>query len=226
MNSIRAEDSIQQAATRKIRWGVSFNLYWTTLHGNNLPSKYFAKPSLGMNIRAEYYFNKWLGLGAGFGYQQRGAGIINPDNSGGAFSHPWVVNSSGVQGDVDSTYLEKLRFNTLEFPITILLRTPKEVVKGIRLSAAAGVIYLYNIEANDVYQSVIDGFHKSTPVTSQYIRHDLGYQLSAGLDIDAGGNGTMFQLHFVYNEGLGNVFAAGQGSGTQVAYGIRLACLF
>ncbi len=226
MNSIKAEDSVQMTLTKKFRWGVSMNLYWTKFHGSDLPISYYAKPSMGMNIRAEYYFNSWFGLGAGFGYQQRGTGIVNVDNSGGAFSHPWIVNQYGTQGDVDSTYLEKLRFNTLEFPLTILLKTPKDVVKGIKLSAAAGIIYIYNIEANDVYQSIVDGFHKSTDVTSQYIRHDLGYQLSAGIDIDTGGNGTLFQLHFVYNEGLGNVFAAAQGTGTQVSYGLRFACLF
>lgn len=226
MNSIKAEEFEQKPFAKKVRWGVSFNLYWTQFRGNNLPASYFAKPSLGINIRAEYYVTSFLGLGAGFGYQQRGAGIINPDNSGGAFSHPWIVTTNGVQGDVDSTYLEKLRFNTLELPVTLLLRTPKDVVKGIRISGAAGIIYMYNIEANDVFQSIVDGFHKSTDVTGQYIRHDLGFQLSAGFDIDAGGNGAVFQLHFVYNEGVGNVFAAGQGTGTQVAYGIRFACLF
>jgi hypothetical protein len=226
MNSIKAEEAVVSPFEKNFRIGVSFNLYWTKLQGSDLPVSYFAKPSLGMNIRAEYYFNSFLGLGAGFGYQQRGTGVVNPDNSGGAFSHPWIVNKYGVQGDVDSTYLEKIRFNTLELPVTVLLRTPKEVIKGVRLSAAAGVIYMYNIEANDVFQSIVDGFHKDTPVTADYVRHDLGYQLSFGADIDAGGAGTIFQLHFVYNEGLKNVFAAGQGTGTQAAYGIRLACLF
>lgn len=226
MNSIRAEASPKAPFEKDFRIGASFSIYWTKFTGSDLPSQYFAKPSLGMNIRAEYYFLPFLGVGAGIGYQQRGTGVINPDYSGGAFSHPWIVNKNGVQGDPDSTYAEKIRFNTIEFPVTVLLRTPKDVIKGVRLSAAAGVIYLYNIEANDVHQSIVDGFHKSTPVTADYIRHDLGYQLSIGADIDAGSSGTIFQLHLVYNEGLKNVFAAGQGTGTQVAYGLRLACLF
>lgn len=226
MNSIKAEEQPATPFDKNFRIGVSFNLYLTKFRGSDLPQEYFAKPSLGMNVRAEYYFLPFLGVGAGFGYQQRGTGVINPDYSGGAFSHPWVVNKNGVQGDPDSTYLQKIRFNTLELPVTLLLRTPKDIAKGVRLSAAAGVIYLYNIEANDVYQSIVDGFHKETPVTADYIRHDLGYQLSFGADIDAGSSGTVFQIHFVYNEGLKNVFAAGQGTGTQAAYGIRLACLF
>lgn len=226
MNSIKAEEVAAKPFDKDFRMGVSFNIYWTKFKGSNLPQEYYAKPSLGMNVRAEYYFTSFLGIGAGFGYQQRGTGVINPDYSGGAFSHPWIVNKNGVQGDPDSTYLQKLRFNTLEFPVTVLVRTPKDVIQGVRLSAAAGIIYLYNIEANDVYQSIVDGFHKDTPVTADYVRHDLGYQFSIGADIDAGSSGTLFQLHFVYNEGLKNVFAAGQGTGTQAAYGIRLACLF
>ncbi len=226
MNSIKAAEATAKPFEKPFRLGASFNIYWTKFKGSDLPQEYYAKPSLGMNIRAEYYFTSFLGLGAGFGYQQRGTGVINPDYSGGAFSHPWVVNKNGVQGDPDSTYLQKIRFNTLELPVTVLLRTPKDVIKGVRLSAAAGVIYLYNIEANDVYQSIVDGFHKDTPVTADYVRHDLGYQLSFGADIDAGSGGTIFQVHFVYNEGLKNVFAQGQGTGTQMAYGIRLACLF
>jgi hypothetical protein len=226
LSSIRAEESAKSPFEKNFRMGVSFNIYWTKFRGPDLPSTYYAKPSLGMNIRAEYYFTSFLGVGAGFGYQQRGTGVINPDETGGAFSHPWVVNKNGVQGDPDSTYLQKIRFNTLEFPVTVLLRTPNEVIKGVRLSAAAGLIYLYNIEANDVYQSIVDGFHKDTPVTADYVRHDLGYHFSFGADIDAGTSGTIFQLHLVYNEGLKNVFAAGQGTGTQAAYGLRLACLF
>jgi len=215
----------KNAFDKKFRWGISFNMYWTKLTGDNLPVQYYAKPSLGMNIRAEYYFTSFLGFGAGFGYQQRGSGVINADNSGGAFAHPWIIDKNGNQGDVDSTYLEKLRFNTLELPVTLNLRTPRDVVKGLRLSAAAGVIYIYNIQTNDVFQSVIDGLHKDKYMTDSFIRNDLGFQFSAGAEMDAGA-GTLFQLHFVYNEGLGNVYRAGQGNGHQVAYGVRLSCLF
>ena len=224
--SIVAEKYEKEPFAKNFRWGVSFNMYWSKLVGDQLPVPYYGKPSLGFNIRAEYYFASFLGVGLGVGYQQRGSGIINPDNSGGAFSHPWVVNKYGTQGDPDSTYLEKLRFNSIEVPLTILLRTPKDLIRGIRPSAGVGLIYIYNIRSNDVFQSVIDGFHKDNAVTDAYIRNDLGYQLSLGADIDAGGNGTMFQLHFVYTEGLGNVYAIGQGNGHQITYGVRLSCLF
>ena len=224
--SILAEATDKSPFEKKFRWGVSYNMYWSKLVGNNLPVEYYAKPSVGFNFRAEYYFTSFIGLGIGVGYQQRGSGIINPDNSGGAFSHPWVVNKYGIQGDPDSTYLEKLRFNTIEVPLTLLLRTPKDLIKGLRPSLGAGLIYIYNIRTNDVFQSVIDGFHKDSAVTDAYIRNDFGYQLSLGTDIDVGGTGTIFQIHFVYTAGMGNVYAQGQGDGHQITYGVRLSCLF
>ena len=226
MKDVVADSVDKNAFDKNFRIGAGFHMYWSKLTGDNLPVAYYAKPSLGISIRAEYYFTSFLGIGAGFGYQQRGSGVINADNTGGAFSHPWVVDKNGNQGDPDSTYLEKLRFNTLEFPLTVILRTPKDVIKGVRVSGAAGVIYIYNIQANDVYQSVLDGLHKDNLVTDSFIRNDLGYQLSAGADIDSGGNGTMFQLHFVYTEGFGYVYAANQGSGHQITFGLRLTCLF
>ena len=226
MKDVIADGKEKNPFEKKFRVGAGFQMYWSKLTGDNLPVAYYAKPSLGISIRAEYYFTSFLGVGAGFGYQQRGTGVINADQSGGAFSHPWIIDNNGNQGDPDSTYLEKLRFNTLEFPVTLNLRTPKDVIKGVRLSGAAGVIYIYNIQANDVFQSVLDGLHKDNLVTDSYIRNDLGYQLSFGAEIDSGGTGTLFQLHFVYTEGLGNVYSVGQGNGHQIAYGLRFSCLF
>jgi hypothetical protein len=224
--TILAESAVKDPFQKKLRLGGSFNIYWSKIVGNKLPVEYYGKPSLGFDLRAEYYFNGFLGLGLGVGYQQRGSGIINVDNSGGAYSHPWVVNKYGTQGDPDSTYLEKLRFNTIEIPLTLLLRSPKPLFKGFRPSAGAGIIYLYNIESNDVFQSVTDGIHKNLRVSDYYFQHDFGYQVSLGADIDAGGNGTIFQLHFVYTSQFGNVYAANQGDGSQVTYGVRLSFLF
>ena len=91
----------------------------------------------------------------------------------------------GVVGDPDSTHLERLRFNTLEFPLTILLRTPKDVFKGMRISAAAGPTLIHVISVNQTFQSVVDGFHPYHWVTDNYIRNDIGYQISVGTDIDS-----------------------------------------
>lgn len=229
MASIKAEAAEKAKVSlwdKKFRWGGNYNMYWSTIVGDNLAKEYFTKPSIGFDFRVEYYFTKVIGVGLGVGYQQRGAGIINPDKSGGAFAHPWVAGVNGVQGDLDSTYLEKLRFNTIEVPLTLLLRSPKDLIKGMRPSGSIGAVYMYNVESNDVFQAVIDGTHLDTPVTADYFRHDVGFQASAGFDVDVGGTGTVFQIHFLYSTGLKNVYAQGQGDGRQIAYGVRLSFLF
>jgi len=219
--TILAEGDSREIFEKKFRWGISYHQYWSTITGDNLPKNYFLKPSLGFNIRAEYYFNSFLGIGAGFGVQQRGAGVINQDNYGGSFSHPWIKPN----GDIDSTYTQKLRFNTLEVPLTLLLRTPKNVIKGVRLSAAAGIIYIHNYQTNDVWVDVGTGNHLDNFVTDDYTRNDLGYQISFGPEINAG-ESNLIQVHFVYTQGTKNIYAVGQGEGRQVTLGVRVAWLF
>jgi hypothetical protein len=218
---ILAEANGKPAFEKKLRWGISHNLYLSSIEGNNLPSDYYYKPSLGFNLRLEYYPISFLGVGMGFGVQQRGAGIINQDNYGGSFSHPWVQPT----GDVDSTYTEKLRFNTLELPISLLLRTPKDVIKGMRLSGSAGIIFIHNYQSNDVWLDVAGGNHLDHFVTDDYLRNDLGYQFSFGADINAG-DSNIIQTHLVYSRGLSNIYAAGQGEGQQVTIGLRVSFLF
>ncbi len=223
---ILADGNDRDPFAKKFRWGVSYQQYWSSIEGQQVEKSYFIKPSIGFNFRLEYYFNSFLGVGLGAGYQQRGAGIVNEDNTGGAFAHPWIT-VDGVRGNPDSTYLERLRFNTIEFPLTILLRTPKDVFKGMRISAAAGPTLIHVVSVNQTFQSIIDGFHPYHWVTDNYIRNDLGYQISLGTDIDSGGAGkSMFQIHFVYTQGLGNVYAVGQGTGHQMTFGVRLGWMF
>ena len=218
---ILAEADVEEAFEKKFRWGISYNQYWSTLTGNDLPKNYFVKPSLGFNLRVEYYPKPFIGIGIGFGVQQRGSGIVNPDNYGGSFSHPWIKPN----GDIDSTYAQKLRFNTLEAPLALLLRMPKDIIKGIRLSAAAGVILIHNYQANDVWVDVGTGNHLDHFVTDDYTRNDLGYQISLGPDINAG-ESNVVQIHFVYSKGMKNIYAVGQGDGRQVTMGVRVAWLF
>lgn len=229
-NKIKTEgdEALTGAFEDKFRWGVSLNMYWTTISGEMVEDSYFLKPSLGGTVRAEYYFLDWLGVGIGAGYQQRGAGIYNVDNTGGAFSHPWITNDFGQIGNLDSTTLERLRFNTLEFPVTILLRSPKGkgMWKGARLSGAVGPTFIHNMSTNLTMQSIIDGFHPYNWVTDNYNRNEIGLQLEAGVDIDSGGGKNVFQLHFVYTKGSKNVYANGQGIGHHESYGVRLAWLF
>lgn len=215
---------------KKFRWGVSYHQYWSTITGET-QSSYFTKPSIGFNFRGEYYFNSFLGLGLGIGYQQRGAGVYNTDVTGGAYAHPWnfVNTPTGYRsGDPDSTHLERLRFNTIEVPLTLLLRTPKDVLQsGMRISGAVGPTLIHTISVNQTLQSIIDGFHPYNWVTDNYIRNDIGIQASIGADIDSGGGGkSIFQIHFVYTQGFKNIYAVGQGTGHQMTFGIRLGWLF
>lgn len=220
------EEILEQAAVKspfekKFRWGISGNQYWGIISGDNLTEDYFGKPCLGFNLRGEYYVLPFVGVGLGAGIQQRGAGILNPDNSGGSFTHPWEQ----PQYDGDSTYRQRLRFNTFEIPFTLLLRTPKDVIKGVRPSAAVGISYVHVGRVNDFWLVVEDGYHQDRVVSNEYLKSDLAYQFSLGTDIDAGGAGVL-QVHLVYSKGTRNVYANNQGDGRLVTYGFRLAWLY
>ena len=217
---IVAAGEIKDAFEKKFRFGVSYHFNWGTIQGNDLPEEYFLKPCVGFNFRAEYYPFPFLGIGAGFGYQQRGAGIKNRDNYGGAFAHPWVKPNPQ---DTDSTFAERLRVNSIELPLTILVRTPKDVIKGMRLSGAAGLVWIHNSRTNNIWLDVVGGNHEDHFVTSQYVKDDLGYQLSFGPEINAGS--TVFQVHAVFTQGTKNVYTAGQGDGRQMTIGLRVAWL-
>ncbi len=218
---IIAEAVEKNTFEKKFRVGISLNQYWGNIKGSNLDKTYFGKPCIGFNLRAEFYPISFIGIGAGVGLQQRGAGIINPDISGGSFTHPWQL----PQGNPDSTYRERLRFNTWEVPITILVRTPMDIFKGVRLSAAAGMSYVHTSKVNDAFLSVEDGFHVDNFVKKDYLANDMAYQLSLGTDISAG-TGNLLQVHFVFTKGTKNVYAAGQGDGRLETYGFRVAWLY
>lgn len=219
--SILAEGKTASPFDKKFYWGLSFNQYWGNIYGDNLVRDYFGKPCLGASVRGEYYPLPFLGVGVGAGVQQRGAGILNPDKSGGSFTHPWDF----PQFNGDSTYRERLRFTTLELPITLLLRTPKDIVKGVRLSAAAGLSLVRVVKANDIFLSVEDGYHFDQVVKKDYLKSDLAYQLSFGTDIDMAGS-SVFQVHFVYTKGTRNIYANPPGDGRLATYGIRVAWLY
>jgi len=219
--SILAEAKSTSPFDKKFHWGISGNQYWGNIQGGKEARDYFGKPCLGFNLRAEYYPLSFLGVGVGYGIQQRGAGIINLDKSGGSFTHPWEL----PQFNGDSTYRERLRFNTWELSMTLLLRTPRDVVKGMRLSAAAGISLVRVTRVNDVFMSVEDGYHLDQVVTSDYASRDLPYQVSFGADIDVAGS-SIFQVHLVYTKGTKNLYAANQGDARLVTYGFRLAWLY
>lgn len=209
------------AFEKKFRAGVALNMYWSSVVGNNLPDEYFWKPSLGGIIHARYNFREWIGVSAGVGFQQSGGGIINEDISGGAFAHPWIVNKFGVRGDPDSTYLEKLRFNNLDIPILLELRSRKDVLQeGWRLSGSVGIDVMRTLKVNRIYQSIVDGFHDDHYITENFIKTDLGLMAAAGFDVDAG-SGQMFQCQFVWMKGTKNIYKVDSGDGHNSYMGIK-----
>lgn len=219
--SILKESEIRNVFEKRFRWGVSWNQYWGTIKGSNLPAEYFDKPCIGFNIHAAYYPMNFIGAKVGFGLQQRGAGILNPDNFGGAFTHPWEL----PQYDADSTYRERLRFNTIEIPVTLELRTPMDVIPGVRLSGSAGVAWYTSKDIYDIFLSVEDGYHRITDVSAGYRKSDIALQLSGGADINAG-EACILQVHFVYTKAGSNVYQSGPGDGRLTTYGFRVSWLF
>jgi hypothetical protein len=220
-DKIVTDGTYQNAFQKKFRTGVALNMYWSSVVGNSLPDEYFWKPSLGGIIHARYNFKEWFGVSAGIGFQQSGAGIINEDISGGAFAHPWIVNKFGVRGDPDSTYLEKLRFNNVDIPLLLELRTRKDVIQeGWRLSGSIGVDIMRTLKVNRIYQSVIDGFHDDHYVTENYIKTDLGLMAALGFDVDPG-SGQMFQCQFVWMKGRKNIYKVDPGDGRNSYMGIK-----
>jgi len=220
-DKINADGIYHNAFEKKFRAGVSLNMYWSSVIGNDLPEAYFWKPSLGSTINARYNFREWIGLSAGVGFQQSGGGILNHDVTGGAFSHPWIVNKFGQRGDPDSTYLQKLRFNNIDIPILLELRTKRDVIQqGWRLSGSIGVDIMRTQKVNKIWQSIIDGFHDDHYVTQNYVRNDLGIMAALGFDVDAG-SGQMFQVQLVWMKGTKNIYKVDPGEGFNSYRGIK-----
>lgn len=201
---------------KKFHWGLSSNNYWSTIKGSSTAANYFAKPSLGFLISAEYFPLSFLGFGIGAGFQQRGAGIRN-------------VNKAPVTGlNPDSTYTERLRFNTIEVPLTVILRTPKDIIKGVRFSASASLVPMINVKSNDVFNSYEAGIRqidRVTNVSSDYFKNDFAYQFTVGPEIDTRVSG-IFKVQFVYSQGTANVYKSGQGTAHNQTMGFRLSIMF
>ena len=209
------ETKKDKSLEHKLLLGFTFSWYRTTIQGDNLPNDYFGKQSLGLQFNIEYYFLPFLGLGLGAGYQQRGTGI--------------KTNSVPVSGATpDSTYRRRLRFNTIEFPISLLIRTPKDVIKGIRLSGSASIVPLINLNSRDVFlvlEPTIADVSKTQNVSADYFKQDMLAQFTAGPEFDFGGSG-IFKVHFTYAQGTNNVFAVNKGIGYNYSTGIRITWLF
>jgi hypothetical protein len=163
----------------KFRWGFTFLNVWSDVKGTTPET--FSKPSLGGNVKVEYYPFDFLGFTAGVGYQQRGYGVILPDTG---FVAPSI-----------NTYRNRIRMNSVEFPIGLILKTPKPIAGGSTwLMASVGVSPLYMFEANDVYLSVEDGFHIVKDVTNSFNQSDVPIFVSIGPEIDTSAGFLQVQL--------------------------------
>ncbi len=204
-----ADNTKPSAFDKKIMWGFTFTQSWSTITGSSLPKTYFAKPSIGLLASVEYFPKKFVGISAGFGFQQRGSGIKNIPTSGAP----------------DSTYRERLRFSTFELPVSIILRTPKDIIKGLRLSASAGIAPVFMYAAYDTKVSVepnIANLDNSKDVSGDYFKSDLAFQLTAGPEIDMAGK-QVIRIHFYYSQGTTNVYLSGTAQGHNQNIGLRLA---
>ena len=173
----------------KLRFGFTFFNVWSTVKGNT--PEIFTKPSLGGNLKMEYYPLDFLGITAGVGYQQRGFGLTLPD--------------TGFVAPSLNTYRNRIRTNNVEFPIGIILKTPKPIAGGSTwLMATIGVSPLYMFEANDVYLSVEDGFHIVKDVTSSFNQSDMPIFVSIGPEIDT--SAGFLQVQFIGSFGTSEVF--------------------
>ncbi len=210
---VKPNDGIKSSAfEKKFLWGFTLTQSWSTIKGSSLPKNYFTKASVGLQISAEYYPLNFLGFSLGAGYQQRGAGIKNIP----------------TPGTPDSTYRERLRFNSFEFPIGVILRTPKDLVKGLRLSGSLGIVPIINRNARDTKISLepnVADLDKTVDVSSNYFKSDLAFQFTFGPEIDMAGS-QVIKIQFYYSQGTTNVFTVGQGTGHNQNAGIRFGWMF
>lgn len=209
------EPALELYRNKKFYWGFTFSQNFSQIKDNSDTITYFRKPSLHGGFRVEYYPLEFLGISAGFSYAQRGAGIKLPD----------VVKSLG---DPDSTNRTRLRFNTIDFPIQLIFRSPF-ITERWRLHAGIGIAPVINFKTNRVFQSVEDGFHAEENQTGLYFKSDFDINFSLGLNIDVTG-AAILQVHLVGGMGTANVYNSaavfGNATGKNNYFGLRLATLF
>lgn len=197
----------------KFRVGFSFLNVLTDVQGTT--PDLFAKPSLGGVLKVEYYPLEFLGFTAGIGYQQRGYGLILPDTG-------FVAPSLNI-------YRNRIRTNNLEFPLGLILKTPKPIAGGSTwLMATVGVSPLRMFEATDIYLSVEDGFHVIKDVTKNFTSSDSPVFVSIGPEIDT--SAGFLQVQLIGSFGRSNVFTTDNNpkgySGKNRFFGVSLGCTF
>jgi hypothetical protein len=197
----------------KLRWGFSFLNVWSDVKGTT-PDLY-TKPSLGGTLKVEYYPVEFLAITAGIGYQQRGYGLILPDTG---FVAPSI-----------NTYRNRIRTNNVEFPIGLILKTPKPIAGGSTwLTATVGISPLRMFEASDVYLSVEDGFHVVKDVTTSFSKSDAPLFVSFGPEISTSAGFLQVQLigSFGSKEVFTDINNAKGYSAKNRFFGVSIGCTF
>lgn len=209
------EKSLELFRTKKFYWGFTFYQNFSTIKDNADTITYFRKPSLGGGMRFEYYPIKNLGVSFGFNYMQRGAGIKLKDEY-------------SALGDADSTNRTRLRFNTIDFPIQLVYRSPF-VRERWTLHAGIGIAPVINFKTNRVFHSVEDGFHLEQKQSDLYFKSDFDINASLGINVDVTG-AALLQVHLVAGMGSANIYNSastfGNASGKNNYFGLRIATLF
>ncbi len=197
----------------KFRWGFTFLNVWSNVEG--ITPETFNKPSVGGNVKVEYYLADFIGITGGIGYQQRGYGAILPDTG---FAAPSI-----------NTYRNRIRMNSIEFPIGLILKTPKPIAGGSTwIMGSIGVSPLYMFEANDVYLSVEDGFHVVKDVTRSFNQSDMPIFISIGPEIDT--SAGFLQVQLIGSFGTSEVYSNENNpkgySGKNRYLGFAIGCTF
>lgn len=195
-------------------FGAVFTNAWSTINGID-SIDVFSKPSLGLYIKAEYFIKPWIGFSLAAGHQQRGTGIISPD---------YVKEL----GNPDSTYRFRLRTNNINVPVMIVLRTPKDVCKNMRISFGFGISPSYVYNAKSIYHSLEDGFHDKQVITGHFNKMDFPLRANLGFDFNAA-EAVMFRTNFFFDYGIKPVYAPqinGNFQGKNVMFGIDMDFLF
>lgn len=213
--NVNARDINYNNPVKKPLLGISFNNSWSNFMGSNLPEKYFYKPSLGTHLRFEYYFKSYLGLGLGAGIQQRGAGIKTPD-----------LDQS--LGNPDSTNRHRIRMNTFDVPFYLILKSPKDLIKGVKPALQIGLNWNRNFKTTDIFYSIEDGFHNKKDVTADYYAN-APFSLYSALSFDINAGTNLFQVQLFYNKGMNSVYnpsVFGNAMAKSSLFGLQLSILY
>ncbi|MFZ5551998.1 MAG: outer membrane beta-barrel protein [Bacteroidota bacterium] len=199
---------------KKFLLGGVFTNAWTDITGLDSIDP-FIKPSLGLYLKAEFNINTWLGFSVAAGHQQRGTGVISPD---------YVKEL----GNPDSTFRFRLRTNTINVPLMLFIRTPKDVCKNFRVSFGAGISPSYVYNAKSIFHSLEDGFHNKQVITDYFDKLDFPLRANLGFDFNAA-ESVLFRVNLFADYGMKPVYRQqlnGDFQGRNRMFGIDMDFLF